>query len=576
MKHPPIGIDLGTSTSEICAYIDGKPTPIVDPATKSPVIPSVVALSRTGEVLVGQLALERGLPETIVRESKRGTGLGNRYQLGQKVMTSEEIAALILGKLKSMATAQLGQAITDVVITVPANYEDTRRRAVKEAAAMAGLNVLRLINEPTAAAMAFGFKEVGAEEHLLVYDFGGGTLDVTILEMLEGVLDVKTSSGVPELGGKDIDQRIIDWATAKFQTSNPGAQIDPTALTIERLKRASEAAKRELSEAQSASVFVANYGTRADNVVDLDATLARAEFEGLVRPLVDQSLRAIDAALTKGNYQKSTITRLLLVGGTCYVPCVRQTVEQYMCKPIVAGIDADVAVAAGACINAALYTGDIDTSDPKAIIMQDVSTHGLGTLTYMEVGNRSELRYDEMLPPNTPIPYSVTRDGYWLLRTDQDSLDVELVQDPTGRAVAPDDTIPVPGASGQICNIPPATSGTPHQVCMTFSIDASGIASLTSRLPATGQELTVSNRAHITGSSTSTPATPATPRWEDSPLAAMHRPVIDRAEEALRARPHNAAAMARALAELKQKLAMGDRNGAQAAREALLELLIEL
>lgn len=571
--HPPIGIDLGTSTSIVSYFVDGNPKPIPDPATKSPIVPSVVGLSMSGkETLVGQHALDQSRPGQILMETKRGTGRGERYALGERQLSSEEVAALILGHLKRNAEAHLGEKVTDVVISVPANYEDVRRRAVMQSARMAGLNVVRLINEPTAAAMAYGISALNAEELLLVYDFGGGTLDVTILEMIQGVLDVHTSHGVAELGGKDMDACIMQHAQAEFMRQYPRAKIG--GASERRLKAQAEPAKKILSTYDSASIVVENYATLDGDLLDLDLKLSRSDFESMIRPLIDRSIQAVDEALGKAGISASQVTKVLLVGGTTWIPSVRAAVLSHLGKPAVSGCDPDLAVSMGACISAALAADKVDSK--SSLVVQDVCTYGLGTLTVQYVGGIMALAYEELMPPNTPVPYSVRRDHYSLLRPDQEEMEVDLVQDLKGNAVWPDDTTPT-GCSGTLTGIPPSETGDPHQVSIEFHYDANGMVHLRSWLPELDDKELVLVHRVVGGESPEAMPDEVSidSMWEQAPLAPEYITWIRRAEAALADSPPNAAQIRSAMVELKTKISMGAETEAEEASERLIDLLTE-
>mgnify|MGYP005850067369 CR=1 FL=1 len=571
--HPPVGIDLGTSTSIISYFTDGNPKPIPDPATKSPIIPSVVGLSMSGkETLVGQYALDQSRPGQLLMETKRGTGRGERYRLGDRQLSAEEVATLILAHLKRNAEAHLGEKIRDVVISVPANYEDVRRRAVMESARMAGLNVVRLINEPTAAAMAYGIQALNAEELLLVYDFGGGTLDVTILEMIQGVLDVRTSHGVAELGGKDLDACIMQWAEAEFVRRHPGAKIG--LASERRLKAQAEPAKKALSTYDSASIIVENYATQDGELLDLDLRLSRSGFEEMIRPLVARSVEAVDEALSKAAVSPEQLTKVLLVGGTTWIPAVRNAVLTHLAKPAVSGCDPDLAVSMGACISAALAAGEVDSK--SSLVVQDVCTYGLGTLNIQNVGGIWALAYDELMPPNTPIPYSVRRDHYSLQRLDQDQMEVDLVQDLRGDAVWPDDTTPT-GCSGSLTGIPPSETDTPHDVSLEFHYDANGIVHLRAWLPdLDNMELHLTHDASGAGSRDIIPEDEGMDAlWEHTPLGGKYAVWIRRAEAAIAESPPNVSTIQAATVELKTKISMGAEAEAQRACDHLIDLLTE-
>nr|WP_298905929.1 Hsp70 family protein [uncultured Nostoc sp.] len=281
-----IGIDLGTSTSEICIYKNNEPLPIPDPVTKIPIIPSIVAINERKKLLVGETA--RGTvdrPGYGVRESKRLMGTEEVFCLQEQDYRPEEIAALILRKLKENAEEALGHPIQDVVISVPANFPDAARKATFNAGEIAGLNVLRLINEPTAAALAFGIKNIDSEEQLVVFDFGGGTLDISVLEMFEGVLDVKCSFGDTHLGGKDFDEVMISLLLKKFEAQYPGV---PVYNREAELKGQAEQAKKTLSVEQSCDVRIPYFATKDGKGIDLDVEITRTEFEKAIAPLLER------------------------------------------------------------------------------------------------------------------------------------------------------------------------------------------------------------------------------------------------------------------------------------------------
>ncbi|MHC5824179.1 MAG: Hsp70 family protein, partial [Nostoc sp.] len=298
-----IGIDLGTSTSEICIYKNNEALPIPDPETKSPIIPSIVAIiNERKKPLVGEAA--RGIvdrPGYGVRESKRLMGTEEIFRLQEQDYRPEEIAALILRKLKENAEEALGHPIQDVVISVPANFPDAARKATFHAGEIAGLNVLRLINEPTAAALAFGIKNINSEEQIVVFDFGGGTLDISVLEMFEGVLDVKCSFGDPLLGGKDFDEVMISLLLKKFEAQHPGVSASEKGL--QELKETAEKAKKILSVEKSCDVHIAYFGTG----IDLDVEITRTEFEKAIAPLLERARVCIQEVLNKKKIRPSAI-----------------------------------------------------------------------------------------------------------------------------------------------------------------------------------------------------------------------------------------------------------------------------
>jgi molecular chaperone DnaK len=575
MAHPPIGIDLGTSTSIISAFIDGKPVPIKDPYSNSPIVPSIVGISRNGELLVGEMAKRRGVE--LVEEFKRTIGLGGSYTLGGVSYSAEEMAATVLRHLKENAERFLATEIRDVVISVPANYEDTRRRATVAAAQIAGLNVIRLINEPTAGAIAYGMERSNATDTLLVYDFGGGTLDVSIVELLGGVLDVKTSYGVPKLGGKDFDEALAVWAKGVFLDQNPGAVVaDRTdgevGRNLERnLKSQCEEVKKLLSSVSIATLDLPNFGFRAGSEMDLQVDITREQFEEIVAPLVRASLEAVNAALQKAGISMDAITKVLLVGGTTHIPCVQRAVEEHTRHTRVGGCEPDLAVANGAAIVAARAA---NAPGSEHLTVQDVCTYGLGILTVQHVNGRYMLAYDGLIEPNTPVPFTVTRDHYRLLRPDQETMELEVVQDLNGNAVYAEDTVPT-GASGTIENIPPAPNDEPHQVRVDFTYDVNGIVTLKASIPATGQELTIHTRPYqgvLSPEQALLATTSLNMLWNTRPLAHLYRNLIETAEARVRTST-GPSDLAQWVADLKTKISMNDRDGAAQAADQIRRLI---
>ena len=374
-KDFAIGIDLGTSTSEICVYRKGESQPIPDPSSKVPIIPSIVAMSSKEELLVGDLAHSRvDLPGEGIREVKRKMGSGEKIILQSQEYRPEQISALILRKLKENAEEALGATIKEVAISVPANFPDAARQATLSAGELAGLKVLRLINEPTAAALAFGISNIDIEEQLVVFDFGGGTLDITVLEMVAGVLDVKSSFGDSQLGGKDFDEKMIALILGKFQAEYPDAQISEKSLYA--LKSVAESAKKALSTQHSHKVFVSNFTLVSNELIDLDVEVTRQEFEQAIAPLLERGRDCVRQALNAKKIRPSTIDRVLLVGGTTYIPAVRRLVAEIFGREPLADVNPDLAVGIGASISAALSQDLI--SDESSIILTDVAPFGLG------------------------------------------------------------------------------------------------------------------------------------------------------------------------------------------------------
>lgn len=474
-----IGIDLGTSTSEICIYRKGSPEPIPDPQTKASIIPSIVSINSKGELLVGENARSWvDIPGRGVREVKRKMGTSEKVRLLDKEYGPEDISASVLRKLKENAEEALGLTIREVVISIPANFPDAARQATLNAAKLAGLKVLRLINEPTAAALAFGINNIDVEEQLVVFDWGGGTLDVTVLEMMAGVLDVKSSFGDPFLGGKDFDEIMINLIRNKFQSDNPTVEISEKSAA--KLKEVAESAKKILSSQSSHVVRIDNFVKKDGEFIDLEVEVTKEEFELSISPLLERARECVRQALNAKKVKPSAIDRVLLVGGTTYIPAVRKLVAEMFAREPKADVNPDLAVCIGASICAAISQNLI--SEESGVILTDVSPFGLGIEVVSEIGGQLMLTYEPLILPNITIPYS-TKKTYSLLSADQTEVEIKLYQDHKGSARFPQDAIDT-GSVGYIMNIPPAPNGIPYPVEVEFSYDTNGMATVTANIPA--------------------------------------------------------------------------------------------
>jgi molecular chaperone DnaK len=383
--QPPIGIDLGTSTSEICAYRNNDTYVIPDPSSlaKSPIVPSLVACNTRGELVVGEEARAWvDKPGQGIREVKRKMGSGETVRLLDLDYRPEEMSAVILRKLKQNAEEALGCSVNEVVLSVPANFPDPARQATLDAGELAGLRITRLINEPTAAALAFGINNIDAEEQVVVFDFGGGTLDITVLEMVAGVLDVKASYGDPHLGGKDFDEAIMSLCLQKFQAERPKAQTSEKSRGA--LKAAAEKAKVALSGHRHTQIHLPYFATENFQPIDLDLEVSREELERSAAVLLDRTRACIRQALAAKKLRSESIDRVLLVGGTTWMPCVRQVVGEMFRKEPIAEVNPDLAVVMGASVQAALAAGAI--SPERGLILTDVAPFGLGIRLLDESG----------------------------------------------------------------------------------------------------------------------------------------------------------------------------------------------
>jgi molecular chaperone DnaK len=481
MSGIAFGIDLGTSTSEIAYFENGQPYIVPDPNERNPIVPSCVAIDSNDEILVGEAAraYDNSQENRRVIEVKRKMGTGEYVRLLSDDYRPEEISALILMHLKGMAERLVGQDVRDVVISVPANFSDPAKAATRDAGDLAGLRVLRLINEPTAAALAFGVRNIDVEEQIVVFDFGGGTLDITVLEMIEGILDVHSSVGDTTLGGRDIDEKLMALILKKFEQSYRPVDLSWQARV--ELKRQAEAAKCVLSEQTSAQVFVRDIV--AD--VNLDVEITRDEFNKTISPILDRTRDCIKRALNEKKIRPSAIDRVLLVGGTTFVPAVRELVAEIFGREPASDVDPQLAVAQGACIQAAIIEGIIPPED--GIILTDVAPIGLGVEILSIIGRQPQLVYDSLIERQTKIPYSVKKE-YSLIHEEQTSVEVKVYQDPKGGARRLVDVEDI-GLTGNITNIPISVTGAPHPVEIEFSYDLNGIIELSARIPTTGQQI---------------------------------------------------------------------------------------
>lgn len=570
-----VGIDLGTSTSEICVYRNGEPFVIPDPHTKSPVIPSVAAIDETGAPVVGERALElMWEPGRGVREVKRLMGEETKVTLGGVAYHPSQISSLILRKLKENAELTLGEKVTQVVLTVPASFPESARQATLDAGDFAGLQILRLINEPTAAALAYGITRMDAEEQLVVFDFGGGTLDISVLEMMSGVLDVRCSYGDTQLGGKDMDEALRDLILRKFRSVAGDAVVSERAFA--RLKAIAERVKKELSNQYVAYAHIPGFASQGGRYVDLDVEVTRQEFERAISPILDRARTCLRRALAAKEVRPSSIDRVLLVGGSTYVPAVRQMVAEMFGREPSTDVDPDLAVSMGAAIQAAIAAGLISGDD--GLIIADVAPFGLGINLVKSVGDQFVLAYEPLIMPNTTIPYSTVK-TYSLLTPDQHSMEVRLYQDMTGNAKLPEDAV-YTGIHAEITNIPPSQTGLPHSVEITFSYDVSGVADLTATLPATQQSVEI--RYHHSPKRLSLEEKAAATSqvdelWRRSQEAHRYEALIAKAERLRQGLPDSERIeLESALKALKEALVSQDAARIEAAGNALVDLMFDM
>ena len=562
-----IGIDLGTSTTEVAVIKDGKPV-LLNNYDGTVITPSVVGVDESGNYIVGDRAKSQLLlrPNSTIAEIKRKMGTDEKIRLDREVLSPIEISSKIIAYAKRYASAALEEEIKEAVISVPAYFNEIQRRATVEAAEKAGLNVRRIINEPTAAALSYGLEHLEEESLVLVYDLGGGTFDVTLLEMFDGVLEVKASSGDNTLGGKDFDECLMRYLIEHFEKKNQ-IHIGQDTYALAKLKEAAENCKIALSERDSYTVHIPMLITKKGIPYSLEETINIHQFEEMIQPYVNRTHRPIETVLSDSKIAKEEIDYVLLVGGSTRIPMISKDIEQFLGIQPVHLANPDYAVAEGAAIQGGIISGEIGQED--SIIMTDVNPFSLGVSALTGL---MDLRMSVIIPRNTTIP--VTREEiYWTSYDNQESADIQVYQ---GESIYPEENQFL--GKFRIGDIPMGRAGK-ESIKVSFSYNVNGMLSVEAMILSTKKRASI--EIDLTGVTEKDleKASIDVSEWTDHKLARSFRSIIRQAEKQINHRKNiETAQLQKLVYELKKAIIQEEEEKATEIQDMLLdelEILVE-